>query len=136
MFETPLTVVGRVISDIAQRTTQNGDRMCSFRIAAQERRFNKETQEWGDGDSLFVEVKCWRKLAENVTASLFKGDFVVVHGRLYLNRYEVNGEPRSMIQLDARAVGPDLSRCSAVLHRPSWVGAPSEEAPATTPVAA
>ena len=136
MFETPLTVVGKVISEITQRTTQNGDRMCSFRIVAQERRFNKETQEWGNGDSLFVEVKCWRKLAENVTASLFKGDHVVVHGRLFLNRYEVNGEPRSMIQLDARAVGPDLSRCPAMLQRPAWVAAPGEDVTAPTPVAA
>jgi single-strand DNA-binding protein len=136
MFETPLTVVGKVITDITQRTTQNGDKMCSFRMVSQERRFNKETQEWGNGDSLFIEVKCWRKLAEHVPASLFKGDHVVAHGRLYLNRYEVNGEPRSMVQLDARAVGPDLSRCPALLQRPTWDAAGSDQEPTAASLAA
>jgi single-strand DNA-binding protein len=117
MFETPLTVVGRVISDISQRTTQSGDPVCSFRIMASERRFNREAQEWADGDRLFIQVTCWRRLAEGVAASLFKGDQVVVTGRLYLDEYEVDGAARSMLQLEARAVGPDLSRCTALVQR-------------------
>jgi single-strand DNA-binding protein len=108
MFETPLTVVGRVISDVNQRTTQNGDKVCSFRVAANERRFNRENNEWVDGDTLYVRVTCWRKLAENVSVSLFKGDHVLVTGRAYLSQYEVNGVPRSTLELDARAVGPNL----------------------------
>ncbi|HEV8560944.1 MAG TPA: single-stranded DNA-binding protein [Actinophytocola sp.] len=108
MFETPLTVVGRVISDINQRTTQSGDKVCSFRVVANERKFNRENNEWVDGDHVYVRVTCWRKLAENVSVSLFKGDHVVVTGRLYVSQYEVNGEPRSSLELDARAVGPNL----------------------------
>lgn len=119
MFETLLTVAGRVITDITQRTTSNGDSVCSFRIVARERRLNRERQEWEDGDRLFLQVTCWRRLAENVAASLFKGDDVIVMGRLYLNEYEVNGQPRSSMELDARVVGPDLSRCTAMLQRAS-----------------
>jgi single-strand DNA-binding protein len=117
MFETTMTVVGRVITDIQQRTTQNGDRMCFFRIVATERRYNKEKEEWFDGNKLFIQVKCWRRLAENVGASLFKGDPVMVTGRVYLNEYELNGEPRSMLELDAQAVGPNLAQCTAMINR-------------------
>jgi single-strand DNA-binding protein len=131
MFETSLTVVGRVISEITQRTTTNGDKMCVFRVVAQERRFNRETQEWVDGENLFLQVKCWRKLAEGVAVSLFKGDPVVVTGRLYLNRYEVNGEPRSMIELDAQAIGPNLGMCTALLDRPYQLRAATGDEPTT-----
>jgi single-strand DNA-binding protein len=127
MFETYLTVAGRVISDLNMRTVSTGDKVCSFRMVAQERRFNRETQDWVDGDKLYVNVKCWRKLAENVSASLFKGDQVLVHGRLYLNQYEVNGEPRQSIELDARLVGPDLFWCTAMLQRPQRAAAISDE---------
>ena len=136
MFETYLTVVGKVVTEINQRTLSSGDKVCSFRLMANERKFNREQQEWGDGDKLYLHVTCWRKLAENVSASLFKGDNVMVHGRLYLNEFEVNGEPKSMMELEARAVGPNLSMCPAMLQRPSWAAAiPSDAAPAPTPAA-
>jgi single-strand DNA-binding protein len=126
MFETYVTVVGAVISDPIQRTTATGDKWCTFRMAANERRFNRESQTWVDGDKLYVSVKCWRKLAENVPPSVFKGDHVIVNGRLYLNQYEVNGEPKSMVEVDARAVGPDLSRCTALVQRPPRDETPSD----------
>lgn len=112
-----MTVVGRVITDVQQRTTQSGDRMCFFRIVATERRYNKEKEEWVDGNKLFIQVKCWRRLAENVSASLFKGDPVMVTGRVYLSEYEVNGEQRSVLELDAQAVGPNLAQCTAMINR-------------------
>ena len=136
MFETMVPIVGRVITDITQRTLPNGDKMCSFRMVARERRFNRDSQEWVDGDRLFVSVKCWRKLAENVPASLFKGDDVVVYDRLYLNEYEVNGETRSAVELDARTVGPDLSRCTAILQRQNYDSTPSENTVTPSAVAA
>ncbi|HEV2780483.1 MAG TPA: single-stranded DNA-binding protein [Actinophytocola sp.] len=117
MFETWITVVGRVITDVTQRTTSSGDKVCNFRMVARERRFHKESQEWVDGDKLFIQVKCWRRLAEGVSASLFKGDPVVVFGRVYLNEYEINGETRSAVELEARAIGPDLSMCTAMIQR-------------------
>jgi single-strand DNA-binding protein len=118
MFETYLTVVGTVISDIDERSLPSGERVCRFRLVAQERRFDKQAQQWTDGDRVFIQVKCWRKLAEGVSASLAKGDQVVVTGRLHLNEYEVNGEARSMMELDARAVGPNLATCTAAVQRP------------------
>src|SRR2546430_1502101 len=128
MFETYLTVAGRLISDPVARTVSTGDKVCNFRMVAQERRLNRESQEWVDGDKLYVNVKCWRKLADNVTGSLFKGDQVLVHGRLYLNQYETaNGEPRQSIDLDARAVGPDLFWCRALLQRANRADTTSDE---------
>jgi single-strand DNA-binding protein len=133
MNETYVTVMGKVITEINQRTIPSGDKVCSFRLVAGERRFNREQQEWVDGDKLFIQVTCWRKLAENVGVSLFKGDNVIVHGRLYLNEYEVNGEPKKMLQLDARAVGPNLLMCAAMVQRPKWGGDLNDEAVAATP---
>jgi single-strand DNA-binding protein len=118
MFETYLTVAGKLISDPTVRTVSTGDKVCNFRIVAQERRVNRETQEWVDGDKLYVNVKCWRKLAENIPGSLFKGDNVLVYGRLYLNQYETpNGESRQSIDMDARSIGLDLYWCRAMLQR-------------------
>jgi single-strand DNA-binding protein len=126
MYETMVPIIGRVITEPALRTVSTGDKLCSFRMLAKERRFNRETQEWGDGDKLFLNVTCWRKLAENAKVSLFKGDDIVVYGRLYLNEYETaSGEPKSSIELDAKAIGPDLSRCSVLIqrtHRDSTLG--------------
>jgi len=136
MFETYLTVVGRVITQPNVRTVSTGDKVCSFRMVAQERKFNRETQDWVDGDNLFVNVTCWRKLAENVSVSVFKGDQVVAHGRLHLNRYEINGEQKQSIELEARTVGPDLFWSTAVLHRPQRAAPVSDEAVTPSEVAA
>lgn len=136
MFETYLTVVGRILSDVTQRTVSTGDKMCSFRIASNERKFDRETQTWTDGDRLILEVTCWRRLAENVAVSVFKGDQVVVTGRVYLNEYEVNGESRSMLRLDARAVGPNLSVCTAMLQRPARESSGGDTPAAAAAVAA
>ena len=127
MFETYLTVVGRLVTDVTRRTTPSGDTMCGFRMVSTERRFEKESQVWRDGDRLFISVTCWRRLAENVAASIFKGDQVVVTGRLHLNEYEANGEQRSMLELEAKAVGPNLSTCTALLQRPVRETAESEQ---------
>jgi single-strand DNA-binding protein len=126
MFETYLTIVGRVVSEITQTTTANGHKRCGFRLFARERRFDKEAQQWVDGDKVFLQVICWRKLAENVAASLSRGDSVVVTGRLTLNEWEAEGELRSRMELEARAIGPDLSRCTALVHRQMWDDAPAD----------
>jgi single-strand DNA-binding protein len=127
MFETPLTIIGRLITDVNQRTLPGGSVKSSFRMVSSERRFNRETQEWADGDKLFITVVCWRQLAANVAASLFRGDQVVVNGRLYLREFESNGEPRSAVELEARAIGPDLTRCTTLVQRPERDRAPSDE---------
>jgi single-strand DNA-binding protein len=140
--ETMTTVVGNVITEVKQRRITDGTRVASFRMASNERRFDKETQEWVNGDSLFVTVTCWRKLALGVCASLMKGDPVMVTGRLFTRGYEIEGQKRSVTELEAVAVGPDLSRCFADVSRASrraTEDVPAEAAPddaASTPVGA
>lgn len=117
MNETHVTIVGRVISDPQHRQTRNDVDVTKFRMASNERRFDKESQQWVDGDSLFVEVACWRRLAFGVNACLAKGDPVVVTGRLYTRGFEVDGKRRSVTEMEAVAVGPDLARCTVSMHR-------------------
>jgi len=84
--------------------------VCNFRVASTARRFDREQSTWIDGDSVFLRVTCWRQLAENVYASVRKGDPVVVTGRLATKPYEVEGQRRSSYELEATSVGFDLGR--------------------------
>jgi single-strand DNA-binding protein len=117
MYETHATVIGTVINDPRQRRTMEGLKVVNFRLAANERKFDRETGEWKDGERLIVSVTCWRKLANGVGASLTKGDPVMATGRLYTRTFEVDGQQRWSLDMDATAVGPDLARCSAEVQR-------------------
>lgn len=125
MRETLVTVTGNVISDLRSRRTGDGARLVSFRLASNERKFDRDTDSWVDGDRFFATVTCWRRLAEGVAGSLAKGDPVVVTGRLFTRNYEVEGQRRSSTELDAYAVGPDLGRCTADIRRNIHPGVPS-----------
>jgi single-strand DNA-binding protein len=82
-----------------------------LRVAYTARRLNRETGEWVDGATTFVTVQCWRGLADNVTKSLRKGEPVLVMGRLHIRRYDdTEGKPRTAVEVEASAVGHDLSR--------------------------
>jgi single-strand DNA-binding protein len=118
MNETLVTLVGNVISEVSRRRVTEGEGPVWFRMACNERRFDRETGNWVDGDKFFVTVTCWRRLADGVQLSLEKGDPVIVKGRLYTSSFESEGKPRSVTSLEAYAVGPDLSRCSARPNRP------------------
>ncbi|WP_158880558.1 single-stranded DNA-binding protein [Amycolatopsis anabasis] len=115
--ETIVTVVGNVMSDPTRRTVGNGHEITSFWMRSNERRFDKETKGWVDGNHLSVKVTCWRRLAETVHSSLHRGDPVIVSGRLHTSDYEVDGQPRSVPELEALAVGPNLSWCTAQVRR-------------------
>lgn len=117
MRETLVTVTGNVISDLRSRRTGDGARLVSFRLASNERKFDRDTETWVDGDRFFVTVTCWRKLADGVAGSLAKGDPVLVTGRLSTRNFAVDGQRRSSTELDAYAVGPDLGRCTADIRR-------------------
>jgi single-strand DNA-binding protein len=118
MHETNMTIVGNVISDPRQRRTAEGTKVVSFRMASNERRYDKAADQWVDGDHLYVTVTCWRRLAAGVAASLVKGDPVMVRGRLYTRDYEVEGQRRYSTEVEAASVGPDLARCTADVQRP------------------
>lgn len=110
MKETLVTVVGNVVTDPTLRVTSGGAKVTTFRLASTERRLDRVSGGWRDGDTIFWQVTCWRRVAENVADSLAKGQPVVVHGRLKANRYEVEGQPRTSLEIDASTVGHDLSR--------------------------
>jgi single-strand DNA-binding protein len=112
MFDTPVTVVGNVLTAPEwRRTTTTGTFVVTFKVASTSRRFDKERGQWVDGASLRVRVICWRRLGENVSVSVQLGDPVVVHGRLYSRDWtDEQGTRRTSYELDAIAVGHDLSR--------------------------
>lgn len=117
MNETNVTIVGRVINAPEYRRTVNDVEIAKFRVASNERRYDKENNTWVDGDTLYVNVTCWRRLAFGVRACLDKGDPVVVTGRLYTRGFEVDGQRRSITELDATSIGPDLGKCTVKVHR-------------------
>jgi single-strand DNA-binding protein len=117
MGETLVTVVGNVLSDLSRRTVGTGHEVVNFWLRSNERRFDKSTGEWVDGRHFSVKVTCWRRLAEQAHTSLRKGDPVLVLGRLSSNEFEVDGKNRSSPELEALALGPNLSFCTAVVQR-------------------
>ncbi|MGH3774909.1 MAG: single-stranded DNA-binding protein [Pseudonocardiaceae bacterium] len=118
MRQTPVTVVGTLVSDMRpRRVGPDGTLVLNFRVACNERRFDKTSESWVDGESLYLSVNCWRRLAENA-ASLVKGDPVIVSGKLRTREWTTEqGERRSLVELEANAVGPDLARCAATVRK-------------------
>jgi single-strand DNA-binding protein len=128
MNETQVTVVGNVATPIGKRRLNDGTVVANFRVGSTERRYDRVAGQWVDGDRLYVDVSCWRQLAENTIASLVKGDPVVVTGRLYTHNYEYEGQRRSMMRLDAHSVAADLAYCTASVTRTKRVVAPAQAA--------
>ena len=130
MNETMVTVTGNVAGDvIARRVGNNGEHLLvTFRVASSERRWDKATESWIDGDRFTASVNCWRRLAEGARI-LVKGDPVVLTGRLSVREYETEAGRRYMTEIAATAVGPDLSRCSVEVRRRGLSLADGSEAP-------
>ena len=133
MNETYTTVTGNIVGSVTRRELADGRAVASFRVASNERRWSRGANGWADGDHLYISVTCWRRLAENVAASFVGGDPVVVHGRLYTREYEKGGTRNWVIELEALAVGPDLTRCTAVVTRIPRARRPDGEAVAAAP---
>jgi single-strand DNA-binding protein len=117
MLGTTVTVVGNVATDVVLRNAQDGSPFVSFGVVSTERRFDKKTESWADGNKLFVWVTGWRRLANGAAASLKKGDPVIVTGRLQVDEYEKEGEKRTLVKIDANAIGPNLAFCTADAQR-------------------
>jgi single-strand DNA-binding protein len=117
MYETTLTVLGRVATTVTQVTFNDGGLKASFRLASSERRFDRDQQTWVDGPRLFLGVVCWRNLADRVVATLRVGDPVIVRGKLRTREYEKDGQTHAVMEVEATSIGPDLSRCSAAVLR-------------------
>lgn len=127
MNDTVVTVVGNLVDNPTVRRTNKGVDVASFRIGSTARRYDKEAEKWVDSESLFVRVSCWRQLAINVVDSLRRGDPVVVVGRLFTRQYDKDGQTRSSFELEASALGHDLTRGTAVFHRTRSQAAPAFE---------
>ena len=116
--DTNITVVGNMVADPELRFTPSGAAVCNFRMASTPRSFNRQTNQWEDGEALFLTVNVWRQAAENVAESLSKGMRVIVTGRLKQRSYETReGEKRSVFEVEADEVGPSLAFAYANVHR-------------------
>ena len=112
--ETVITVIGNLTADPELRFTQSGVAVASFTVASTPRTFDRQANEWKDGEAMFLRCSIWREAAENVTESLEKGSRVIVQGRLKQRSYtDRDGNNRTSIELDVDEVGPSLRYATA-----------------------
>ncbi|ATW49461.1 single-stranded DNA-binding protein [Streptomyces xantholiticus] len=121
--ETVITVVGNLVDDPELRFTPSGAAVAKFRVASTPRTFDRQTNEWKDGESLFLTCSVWRQAAENVAESLQKGMRVVVQGRLKQRSYDDReGVKRTVFELDVEEVGPSLKNATAKVTKTTGRG--------------
>jgi single-strand DNA-binding protein len=116
--ETVITVVGNLTADPELRFTPSGAAVASFTVASTPRTLDRATNEWKDGEALFLRCSIWRQAAENVAESLTRGSRVIVSGRLQQRSYETReGEKRTVIEMQVDEVGPSLRYATAKVNR-------------------
>ena len=116
MFETPIVIVGNVVTDPVLRSVGEQS-VYRFRVASNSRRKNADGT-WEHRDTLYASVSCWGRVVAGAAASLRKGDPVIVVGDVYTNEYDDrDGNPRNSVEVRASAVGPDLARCTARIDK-------------------
>ena len=116
--ETTITVIGNLTNDPELRFTPSGSAVANFTIASTPRTFDRQSNEWKDGETLFLRAAVWREAAENVAESLTKGMRVIVSGRLKSRSYETKeGEKRTVIELEVDEIGPSLRYANAKVNR-------------------
>ena len=130
MFETPITVVGNIVTKPDRRWVGDQE-LIKFRVASNSRRRTADGN-WEPGNSFFVTVNCWGRLVTGVGAALGKGDGVIVVGYVYTSEYEDReGVRRSSVEVRATSVGPDLARCIARIDKRRHPEANSDDSPET-----
>jgi single-strand DNA-binding protein len=116
--DTQITIAGNLVDDPELRFTPSGQPVAKFRVASTPRFLDKNTNEWKDGDSLFLTCNVWRQAAENVAESLTRGTRVIVSGRLRQRSYETKeGEKRTVYEVEVDDVGPSLRNASAKVNK-------------------
>ncbi|MGW8762345.1 single-stranded DNA-binding protein [Streptomyces sp. NPDC055815] len=116
--DTVITVVGNLVDDPELRFTPSGQAVAKFRIASTPRTFDRQANEWKDGDSLFLTCSVWRQAAENTAESLTRGTRVIVQGRLKQRSYEDReGVKRTVYELDVDELGPSLTRATTTVTK-------------------
>jgi len=121
--DTTITIIGNLVGDPELRYTPTGQAVATFRVASTPRFLDRATNEWKDGDSLFLSCNVWRQAAENVAESLQRGMRVIVSGRLRQRSYETKeGEKRTVYEVEVDEVGPSLRNASAKVTRSTRTG--------------
>jgi single-strand DNA-binding protein len=124
--DTTITIIGNLVNDPELRYTPTGQAVATFRVASTPRFMDRQTNEWKDGDSLFLSCNVWRQAAENVAESLQRGMRVIVSGRLRQRSYETKeGEKRTVYEVEVDEVGPSLRNASAKVNKSSRSGSGS-----------
>ena len=135
--ETIITLVGNLTADPELRFAQSGAAVANFTIASTPRAFDRQSNEWKDGDTMFLNCSVWRQAAENVSETLTKGMRVIVQGRLKSRSYDDrDGNKRTVFEVEVDEVGPSLAWATAVVTRATGGGKPAPRQPAgRTPAA-
>ena len=134
--ETVITVVGNLTADPELRFTQNGLPVANFTIASTPRNMDRATNEWKDGEALFLRASVWREFAEHVAATMTKGMRVIAQGRLRQRSYQDReGNQRTAIELEVDEIGPSLRYATAQVTRAASTPQGGQSTPATTPAA-
>ena len=121
--ETLLTIIGNITDAPELRFTPAGAAVANFTVASTPRTFDRQTNEWKDGDTLFMRCNIWREAAENVAESLTRGSRVIVSGRLGQRSYETReGEKRTIIELEVDEIGPSLRYATAKVNKANRAG--------------
>lgn len=115
--ETTLTIIGNLTVDPELRFTPAGSAVANFTIASTPRTFDRNSNEWKDGETLFLRASVWREAAENVAESLTKGMRVIASGVLKQRSYEKDGEKRTVIEFEVDEIGPSLKYANAKVNR-------------------
>ena len=115
---TNITIIGNLVEEPILRFTPNGAAVANFRIANTPRRFNRDTNQWEDGEAMFLTCNAWKQLGENVAETLQKGMRVIVTGKLKARSYQTReGENRTVHEIDVDEVGPSLKYATAQVAR-------------------
>jgi single-strand DNA-binding protein len=121
IHEAQVHLAGYVATEPKFKKVAGDTSSARLRVAYTARRRDKETGEWGDGPTSFVNIQCWRTLADNVSMSVHKGEPVLITGRLQIRRFEdAEGAPRTAVEVEASSVGHDLTRGVAQFSRTRW----------------
>ncbi|WP_313673249.1 single-stranded DNA-binding protein [Mycolicibacterium sp.] len=114
-----LTIIGNLTAEPELRYINSGAAVVNFTVAQTPRIYNKATNEWTDGEALFMRCSLWREAAENVTSSLHRGTRVIVVGKLKQRSYEKDGEKRTTVELEVEEIGPSLKYATAEVTKAS-----------------
>lgn len=132
--ETTITIIGNLVADVELRFTPAGAAVANFTVASTPRIFNKASNEWEDGNTLFLPCSIWRDAAEHCAESLTKGTRVIVQGRLQQRSYDDReGNKRTIYEVAVDEVGPSLLRATAVVTRATSGAQPGRQPAARQP---